>query len=109
MWCNECKQNHTLPESCKRCGTCLLGEYGYQHGDVEHCIRLVTCLVCFSFNTIEYDTLEHHPEKGSPTVQELEKTFAECWETEGEANRGDDYIIFDLGNSLRDLQKFVNR
>jgi hypothetical protein len=54
--------------------------------------------VCFSFNTIEYDNLELHPEKGPQTVQELEKTFAEYWEAEGEANRGDGDNIFDLEN-----------
>jgi len=103
MWCNECKKKHTRPEFCKRCGTCLLGEYGYQHGDVEHNIRLVTCLECFAFNTIEYDTIEHHAENRPPTVQELEKTFDEYWEADAEANRGNDYNVFDLGNSLRDL------
>jgi hypothetical protein len=36
-------------------------------------------------------------------VQELEKTFNEYWEADAEANRGNDYNIFDLGNSLRDL------
>ena len=103
MWCNECKKEHTLPEFCKECGTCLLGKYAYQHGDVELHIRLVTCLVCFAFNTIEYDIIEHHPENGPPTVQELEKTFDEYWETEGEANTGDGDNIFDLENSIRDL------
>lgn len=96
MWCSECKEEHTAQEFCKGCGTCLLGEYGYQHGDVEHNIRVVTCLGCFKFNTIEYDTIEHHPENGPPTAQELEITFDEYWGTEGEGDTGDGDNIFDL-------------
>ena len=103
MWCKDCKKRHIRPELCKICGTCLLGEYGYQHGDVEYNIRLVTCLVCFAFNAIEYDTIEHYDENRPPTVQELEKTFDEYWETDTEVNSGNVYNNFDLGNSIRDL------
>jgi hypothetical protein len=54
------------------------------------------CLVCYAFNTIEYDIIEHDPEHGPLTVQELEKTFDEHWGTEGEADEG-------LGDNIKEL------
>ena len=103
MWCNECKEEHTPQEFCSSCGTCLVGQHSYPHDDKDQYIRLVMCLVCYAFNTIEYDIIEYDPEHGPLTVQDLEKTFDEHWGSEGEADEGLGDNIIDIENSHRNL------
>jgi len=93
MWCHECKKEHAPQEFCTCCGTCLLGEYGYQHDVRNYCIRVLMCLMCNALNTIEYDMAEPPNANAPPTVQELEKTFDELWGTEGEGEESFDVDI----------------
>lgn len=61
------------------------------------------CLMCNALNTIEYDVVASPPENGPLTVQDLEKTFDECWGTEDEGDEGFDTTILNGKNSFRYL------